>query len=142
MKQRKLRRHLIRANHRKSIELGKARQLFDNLAAYESTVAATSLPAALLAMQKSVSTLPELEPATISALSQFRLTEAGKRQWEMGKTGYINWAISQLLVKAKEDGGEELLPDVANAEMFRKASAAMDEVSRDLDADDDEAMEE
>ncbi|KAJ6541896.1 Mis12 protein-domain-containing protein [Mycena capillaripes] len=140
--QRKLKRQLIRANHRKSVELGKARQLFDNLVAYESAAAATSLPAALLAMQKSVSTLPELEPATISALSQFRLTEAGKRQWEMGKTGYINWAISQLLVKAKEEGGSELLPDVANAEMFRRASAAMDEVTRDLDTDGDIPMEE
>ncbi|KAJ6486160.1 Mis12 protein-domain-containing protein [Mycena vitilis] len=141
--QRKLRRQLIRANHRKSVELGKARQLFDNLAAYESTVAAPSLPGALMEMQKSVSTLPELESATISALTQFRLTEAGKRQWEQGKTGYINWAVSQLLVKAKEDGGGELLPDVANAEMFRRASAAMDEVARGLDDEEDDVeMEE
>ncbi|KAJ7902976.1 Mis12 protein-domain-containing protein [Mycena leptocephala] len=140
--QRKLRHQLMWANHRKSVELEKARQLCDNLAAYESTAAATSLPTALMAMQKSVSTLPELEPATISALSQFRLSGAGKRQWEMGKTGYINWAISQLLVKAKEDGGSELLPDFANAEMFLRASAAMDEVTGDLDTDGDIAMKE
>ncbi|KAJ6541904.1 Mis12 protein-domain-containing protein [Mycena capillaripes] len=43
--QRKLKRQLIRADHRKSVELGMARQLFDNLVAYESAAAATSLPA-------------------------------------------------------------------------------------------------
>ncbi|KAJ7750310.1 Mis12 protein-domain-containing protein [Mycena metata] len=139
--QRKLKRQLIRASHRKNIELVKAQELFNSLAAYEGMDAAKALPTALLAMQKSIATLPKLEPATISALSQLRHTEAGKRQWEMGKTGYINWAISQLLVKAKEDGGDELLPDVANAEMFRRASAAMDEVTRDLDGVEDVAME-
>ncbi|KAF8204345.1 Mis12 protein-domain-containing protein [Mycena galopus ATCC 62051] len=140
--QRRLKRHLIRANHRKGVELQKTRQLVDTLAPYESTAAAaTSLPAALLEMQKSVSTLPELTPATMSALAQFRVTEAGKRQWETGTTGYINWAVEQLRLKAKEDGGEELLPDLANAEMYRRASAAMEEVSKEMD-NGDVAMEE
>ncbi|KAJ7146222.1 Mis12 protein-domain-containing protein [Mycena epipterygia] len=145
--QRRLRQQLKRANHRQDTKVRKARKVFEILATYEPTVvAARSLPAGLMAMHESVSSLPELEPATISALAQLRLTEAGKRQWEMGRTGYINWAIAQLLVKSEEDGGNELLPDVANAEMFRKASAAMDIVSRDLASadggDGDEAMEE
>lgn len=97
--------------------------------------AAKSAPAGLMAMYDSVSTLPELETATLSAMSQLRHTEAGKRQWEMGKTGYINWVISQLLVKAKEDGGEQLYPDLAlSAESFRRASAVMD-LFRDSDGD-------
>ncbi|KAF7337638.1 Mis12-domain-containing protein [Mycena sanguinolenta] len=135
--QRRLKRHLIRANHRYSVELRKIRQLVDTLASYESTAAAAiSLPAALLEMQKSMATLPELKPVTMAALAQFRHTEAGKRQWEMGTTG--------LQVKAKEEGGEELLPDLANAEMYRRASAAMAEVSREMepDGDGDVAMEE
>ncbi|KAF8204357.1 hypothetical protein K438DRAFT_1819697 [Mycena galopus ATCC 62051] len=111
--------------------------LVDTLAPYESTAAAaTSLPAALLEMQKSVSTLPELTPATMFALAQLRVTEAGKRQWETGTTGYINWAVEQLRLKAKEDGEEELLPDLANTEMYRRASAAMEEVSKEMDGGD------
>ncbi|KAF7347440.1 Centromere protein mis12 [Mycena venus] len=102
---RRIKRQLIRANHQKSAELRRARKLFDKLAEYESTAAAKSLPAAVLEMQKSVSTLPELKPATIAALAKLRHTEAGKRQWETGRAGYINWAVSQLMVKAKEEGG-------------------------------------
>ncbi|KAK7063816.1 Mis12-domain-containing protein [Favolaschia claudopus] len=142
--QRRLKRHLIRTNHKKSTELRKTRQLYENLAVYESTAAAKSLPAALLELQKSVATLPELKPVTIAALTQFQHTEAGKRQWEMGTPGYINWAVSQLRVKAKESGGEELIPDLDNAEMYRRASAAMLEVDRELgaDSDGDVSMEE
>ncbi|KAJ7705114.1 Mis12 protein-domain-containing protein [Mycena metata] len=115
--QRKLKRQLIRANHRKNMELVKAQELFNSLAAYEAMDAAKALPTALLA------------------------SRSGETPVGDGQTGYINWAISQLLVKAKEDGGDELLPDVANAEMFRRASAAMDEVTRDLDGVEDVAME-
>ncbi|KAJ7508633.1 Mis12 protein-domain-containing protein [Mycena galericulata] len=139
--QRRLKRELIRANRRKDLEIQEARKIFDGLAPYEGTMeTAKSLPAHLMALYESVSTLPELEPATLSALSQLRHTEAGKRQWEMGKTGYINWVITQLLVKAKEDGGEELFPDLAlSAEAFRKATAAMDSF---LDSSGDVTMEE
>ncbi|KAJ7654736.1 Mis12 protein-domain-containing protein [Mycena rosella] len=143
-KQRLLKHHLRRANQRKAIELARARKIYESLADSESTLdAARLLPAALVAMQESVSTLPALEPATMSALTQLRRSEAGKRQWEMGKAGYMDWAISQLVLKAKEEGGEELLPDVANADLFRKACAAMNQVSRELDgADEDVEMEE
>ncbi|KAJ7733572.1 Mis12 protein-domain-containing protein [Mycena maculata] len=137
--QRRLKHQLVRANRRKTLQLGKARKAFDSLAPYEAAMdTAKLLPARLMEMYASVSTLPELEPVTLSALSQLRHTEAGKRQWEMGTTGYINWVISHLLVKAKEDGGEELFPDLAlNAEAFRKATAAMDSFP---DSDGDVAM--
>ncbi|KAJ7492179.1 Mis12-domain-containing protein [Mycena latifolia] len=142
--QRRLKHHLRRVNHRQNIELERARKLYDSLAAYEPILeTARSLPPAVRSMYESVATLPALEPATISALAQLRHSEAGKRQWEMGKTGYIDWAISQLVLKAKEEGGEELLPDVANADLFRKACAAMNDVSRELEGPDgDVAMEE
>ncbi|KAJ7201282.1 Mis12 protein-domain-containing protein [Mycena pura] len=131
--ERKLRQQLVRANHRKKAEVRKMHQQLDKLARYDA-MDARALPEALLAMHKSVSTLPELNTATISALAQFRLTEAGTRQWEMGKTGYLKWATAQLLAKAKEDGAENLVPDVENMKMFSKASEAMDEVSRSLEA--------
>jgi kinetochore protein Mis12/MTW1 len=144
MQQRLLKHQLRRANHRKNLELAKARRVYESLAALEPTLeAARSLPAGLMAMYESVSTLPTLQPATISALAQLKRSDAGRRQWEMGKTGYLNWAITQLTLRAKEEGKEELLPIVANAEVFWKACAAMDEVSRELDnADEDVVMDE
>ncbi|KAJ7103097.1 Mis12-domain-containing protein [Mycena belliarum] len=142
--QRRLKHHLRRANQRNSLELRRARKLYESLAPYEPILdTAQSLPAALMRMYESVSTLPTLEPATVSTLAQLRRSEAGKRQWEMGKAGYMDWAISQLVLKAREEGGEELLPDIANAELLRKACAAMNEVSRELEGDDgDVEMEE
>ncbi|KAJ7750331.1 hypothetical protein B0H16DRAFT_1724729 [Mycena metata] len=62
------------------------------------------------------STIIVLTPILIARLSAL-LPHSGNTEVrlvkEMGKTGYINWTISQLLVKAKEDGGDELHPDDA-----------------------------
>ncbi|KAJ6601375.1 Mis12 protein-domain-containing protein [Mycena vulgaris] len=121
--QRRLKHQLRRENHRQNIELGRARKQYERLTAFE----------------------PPLNAARVAARGThvdvpLRRSEAGKRQWEMGKTGYIDWAISQLVLKAKAEGGAELLPDVANAELFRKACAAMDDVSRELEGADDVEM--
>ncbi|KAF7302595.1 Mis12-domain-containing protein [Mycena chlorophos] len=129
--QRKLRQELVRANQRKKAETRRMRRLLGELAQYES-IQTQALPEALLEMQKVASSLPELRPATVSAITQLRQSEEGTRQWEMGKTGYLKWVTAQLLAKAGDGGGEDLLPDVANVEKFVAVSAALDKVSRGL----------
>ncbi|KAF9270579.1 Mis12-domain-containing protein [Marasmius fiardii PR-910] len=61
------------------------------------------LPQQLMAMNGAVTNLPVLDPATIAALTQFPLSEPGKREWETSKTGYLNWAVSQLLERSREE---------------------------------------
>ncbi|KAJ7070582.1 Mis12-domain-containing protein [Mycena amicta] len=129
-RERKLRQELIRANHRKKAETRWMRSLLGEISQYES-MESQVLPDALLHMQKVASSLPELQPATVTALAELRQSEEGARQWEMGKTGYLKWVTAQLLSKAS-DGGEDLLPDVANVEKFTVVSAALDKVSRSL----------
>jgi kinetochore protein Mis12/MTW1 len=127
--------HLKRTKHKRSTELRRAKKLFEALSSYEAAIdASKTMPDRLMAMHKSVSTLPELSPATVTMLSEFQHTEAGKRKWETGKLGYVNWAIAQLLAKSAEAGGGELLPDIANTEMYRKACEVMDGVSKNLEA--------
>jgi kinetochore protein Mis12/MTW1 len=49
-----------------------------------------------------MSTLPPPDPE----LSQVLLLQAsGKRQWEPSRTGYLNWAVMQLLEKTKAARG-------------------------------------
>ncbi|KAG7099582.1 hypothetical protein E1B28_001412 [Marasmius oreades] len=61
------------------------------------------LPQQLMAMNNAVINLPPLDPATIAALTQFPLNEPGKREWETSKTGYLNWAVTQLTERTRED---------------------------------------
>lgn len=106
-------------------------------------------------MYGSVSTLPPLDPATIASLTQIQLTDPGKRQWETNKTGYVNWAISQLLAKAKEDGGiagassvdvqRAKVDEVGSAAQLRAAFEAMASTKDDLKTvtvSEDDIMEE
>jgi kinetochore protein Mis12/MTW1 len=48
-----------------------------------------------------MSTLPPPD----AELSQVLLQESGKRQWELSRTGYLNWAVVQLLDKTKVGRG-------------------------------------
>ncbi|KAF7302982.1 Mis12-domain-containing protein [Mycena kentingensis (nom. inval.)] len=129
-RQRKLRQELMRATQRRKAETRRMRALLDKLAPYEA-MEAHELPDALVEMQAAAERLPELQPATINALSQLRDSEEGTRQWELGKTGYIKWATAQLLAKA-DAGAQDLLPEVVNVEQFANTSAALDKVSRNL----------
>ncbi|KAJ7611018.1 Mis12 protein-domain-containing protein [Roridomyces roridus] len=134
----RLRTQLARKNTEMDRTLRSRRTIYKRLAPLEPMLqTGQTLPTRLMEMHESVSTLPELQPTTTAAISQLRHTEAGKRQWEMGKTGYLNWALSQLLSK---DGGEQAFPDLAlNAEVIRKATAAMDVLSH---LEEDVAMDE
>lgn len=52
------------------------------------------LPPKFVEMYDLISSLPPLD-----VQSTVNLTEPGKRQWETNKTGYVNWALRQLLAK-------------------------------------------
>ena len=71
--------------------------------------------------------LPTLDPATKASFAQFQLTDPGKRQWETSKTGYLKWAVGQLLAKAREEdsvaGGGSSAVDILNATMAEVGGA-------------------
>lgn len=54
-------------------------------------------------MYNAVSTLPPHDPASF----QLPLPDPGKRPWETSKTGYLNWAVGQLLVRTRDGGTGE-----------------------------------
>ncbi|KAF8156576.1 Mis12 protein-domain-containing protein [Crassisporium funariophilum] len=57
-----------------------------------------TLPPKFLAMYKTLSSLPPLDPSFFAPVD---LTQPGQRQWETSKTGYVNWAVGRLLVKSE-----------------------------------------
>jgi len=56
------------------------------------------------ALHANVSTLPPLEPVNTHSLPP----GPGKREWEIGKAGYLNWANAQLVQHAKKAAGSAL----------------------------------
>jgi kinetochore protein Mis12/MTW1 len=79
-------------------------------------------------MYQMISSLPPLDiQPTVN------LTEPGKRQWEINQTGYVNWALQQLLAKGKvgESDGHATVDklDAAAAEI-----ATGEELQRSLDS--------
>ena len=96
------------------------------------------LPLKFVEMYQTLSSLPllELSPSVDP-------TEAGKRQWETNKTGYMNWALGQLMVKgmvAQVDGLPAVdkldvaVTEVGPGEALRLALNTVDVVKRQLDA--------
>lgn len=61
------------------------------------------LPKEFLATYDVVSSLPPYDPSAASQLA-LPLVEPGKRPWETNKTGYMNWAVLQLVSRAKGGG--------------------------------------
>ena len=60
-----------------------------------------------------VSALPPVDPTNADTPG---LVEPGKRQWEVGKAGYLNWASAQLIRHAQ-------LPGSASAEEMTTATS-------------------
>jgi len=60
-----------------------------------------TLPDQVVQLFESVASLPHVDPST-TALQQ--KPDPGKRLWETGKAGYINWSIGQLISKSKMQG--------------------------------------
>lgn len=54
-------------------------------------------------MFNSVNTLPPHDESTDALVSR-PLPEPGKRSWETSKTGYLSWAVEQLLSRTKSQG--------------------------------------
>ncbi|KAH9930420.1 Mis12 protein-domain-containing protein [Epithele typhae] len=105
--QRKLKRLFTRAIHRSSTDLTRAQSRLARLAFLRSPQMETllSLPASLQSMHASVSALPPLDPASLEPTHP--VTEPGKRPWETSQTGYLAWAVEQLMEHAKERAREE-----------------------------------
>ncbi|KAF8867682.1 hypothetical protein BD779DRAFT_1666145 [Infundibulicybe gibba] len=88
-----------------------------------------TLPDKLLPMYQSLLSLPKLEPVTVMAPEQLRMSEPGKRQWET-KQGYLDWAVSRLLAKAGGDGADSKDEWVGEVQQLK---AALDAVNADLE---------
>lgn len=63
----------------------------------------STLPDGFLAMYDAVTSLP---PVSDETLPSEQLQEPGKRVWETSKTGYVNWAVAQLLARTRDGQGE------------------------------------
>ncbi|KAF5313586.1 hypothetical protein D9611_010153 [Ephemerocybe angulata] len=86
-----------------------------------------ALPQQLLKLYEQTSSLPPLEPWLLqppqpansqdSSGGPLTLTGTGKREWEVGSSGYANWAVNRLLSGAKPSDGK-------NGGMKEEASAS------------------
>ncbi|KJA23328.1 hypothetical protein HYPSUDRAFT_201358 [Hypholoma sublateritium FD-334 SS-4] len=93
-----------------------------------------ALPDKFHAMYRTVSSLPPLEVSpTVD------LTEPGKRQWETSRSGYVNRALSRLLVRTDEGTGhgavdkmDSAAASIGDGEALRRALHEVDTVQRDL----------
>ncbi|KAI8971300.1 Mis12 protein-domain-containing protein [Trametes punicea] len=101
--QRKLKRLYTRAVRRSAKDLEQARERLDRLSFLRTPQmqALLSLPEDFRSMFDAVSSLPALDPSA-AALEPGAVPEPGKRPWETSKTGYLNWAVEQLMQRAKE----------------------------------------
>lgn len=64
------------------------------------------LPSEFETMFDAVASLPPLDPSD-AGLDPGAGPEPGKRPWETSKTGYLNWAVEQLMQRAKERAKSE-----------------------------------
>jgi len=66
------------------------------------------------------SALPALDPANVDVPG----LEPGKRQWEVGKTGYLSWASAQLIQQAQLSGAsaEETIVAASKEDMVMALS--------------------
>lgn len=76
--------------------------------------ALAQLPNEFLAMHDAVASLPPHDPS--ADILTVPPAEPGKRPWETSRIGYLNWAIEQLLSRAKErDQSSAAVGTAANA---------------------------
>ncbi|RDB18639.1 Centromere protein mis12 [Hypsizygus marmoreus] len=147
--QRRLRRMYTRALQVSKRQRQRAEQRLDQLSLLKSPSLDVfgALPSKHLAMFTAVSTLPPLDASTIASLSQAPLADPSKRPWETSKTGYLNWAVGQLMDRtgAEGTGGgravvdalAERVGDVGEADQLRRVVEMIDGVKKDLRSADD-----
>ncbi|KAI9061573.1 Mis12-domain-containing protein [Trametes sanguinea] len=106
--QRKLKRLFTRAVQRSGKDLDRARERLDRLSFLRTPQMQTllSLPAEFQTMYEAVASLPPLDSSS-AVLDPGVVPEPGKRPWETSKTGYLNWAVEQLMQRAKEKAKRE-----------------------------------
>ncbi|KAL7283921.1 hypothetical protein ACG7TL_001193 [Trametes sanguinea] len=106
--QRKLKRLFTRAVQRSGKDLDRARERLDRLSFLRAPQMQTllSLPGDFQTMFEAVASLPPLDPSS-AVLEPGVVPEPGKRPWETSKTGYLNWAVEQLMQRAKEKAKRE-----------------------------------
>ena len=136
--QRNLERTLRRAIRTASRQRIEAKSRLLRMQSYCSTLEEQGqLPLKYVEMYQTLSSLPLLELSP-----SINTTEAGKRQWETNKTGYMNWALGQLMVKgmvAQVDGLpavdklDATVTEVGTGEALRLALNTVDVVKRQLD---------
>jgi kinetochore protein Mis12/MTW1 len=61
----------------------------------------STIPQKLTEMHESASSLSPPDSSSLPVT----LVDPGKRQWETSKTGYVNWAVTQLVESTKEEDG-------------------------------------
>lgn len=92
--------HVSAAQHRRAGSRLQRLQFLEN-ASLESI---SGLSGQVEGMYETVSGLPSLDRATVAELSQYQMSEPGKRQWETSKTGYLKWAVGQLIGRIRAEG--------------------------------------
>ncbi|KAI0312380.1 Mis12 protein-domain-containing protein, partial [Amylostereum chailletii] len=98
--QRRLKRLYTRAASKSALQAAHARRRLERLSFLQTAGGDTlvSLPAGVVSLYNTASSLPPLDVSQ----AETPLPDPGKRQWETGKAGYVNWAISQLITKSKK----------------------------------------
>ncbi|KAI0731815.1 Mis12 protein-domain-containing protein [Fomitopsis betulina] len=101
--QRKLRRLYTHAVRASSAQLAHSKARLEHLSFLRAPQlhALSALSDEFESMYNNVASLPPLDPA-FTAPEPTGSSEPGKRPWEMSKTGYFNWAVEQLMLRAKE----------------------------------------
>ncbi|CCM01349.1 uncharacterized protein FIBRA_03399 [Fibroporia radiculosa] len=114
---RKLRRLYTRAVRASAAQLARSRRRLEKLSFLRAPQlqALIEMPNEFQAMYNSVSVLPPMD-ASHTAIEPVAVPEPGKRQWETNKTGYLNWAVEQLMQRAKEQAkGEGVFSEGSSA---------------------------
>lgn len=80
-------------------------------------------------LHANVSALPPLEPSNALSLPP---RGPGKREWEIGKAGYLNWANAHLVQQAKKEVGSTLESDSAEKVANEDLSTALHVVEHEF----------
>ncbi|KAI0259079.1 Mis12 protein-domain-containing protein [Gloeopeniophorella convolvens] len=98
--QRRLRSLLKKASRTAARHRRQAQKRLDHLSFIQPDQLRILLDAAgdVDSLYSKISALAQLEPVN----ADIKLPEPGKREWETGKAGYLNWANAQLVQRAKQ----------------------------------------
>lgn len=125
--QHRLKRLYTRAVHKSSIQAARAQRHLQQLSFLQSLVTSPSQP--LSALPPHISELfnaIQHLPALDLSRAEVPPSDPAKRQWEIGKAGYMSWAISQLIERARSMEAEKSDKETEGSVM---ASALVEEAN-------------